>query len=199
MSLQGVEQENSRDRLLAKAMAYFAENGTSDFSLRGLASSIGTSHRMLIYHFGSKEGLLVEVVNEMGRIQRELLWRLVESHGEAGVGRDFWREVSDRRNEPFSRLFFEIYGQALQHRSWAEPLLDGVVEDWIAPVSAALTARGVPIEDAPAEARLTIAVIAGLSLDLLATGERKAVDAAADRYFSRYEPDGPGRSHRSRR
>ena len=45
------------DRLLHDAIAYVAEHGLAELSLRKLAAAIGTSHRMLIYHFGSKEGL----------------------------------------------------------------------------------------------------------------------------------------------
>ena len=51
-----------RERLLAAAAEHIAAHGSSDLTLRGLAADIGTSHRMLIYHFGSKEGLLVDVV-----------------------------------------------------------------------------------------------------------------------------------------
>jgi AcrR family transcriptional regulator len=177
---------SSRDRLLAGAISYFAANGTSDVSLRSLASALGTSHRMLIYHFGSKEGLLVAVVKEVESRQRELLTSLLVSGATEGIDRDFWRHVSDRRLHPFARLFFEVYGQALQHRSWAEPLLDGVVDEWIEPVAAALMAGGVSEDQARTEARLAIAVTRGLLLDLLATGERSAVDAVAELFLSRY-------------
>ena len=50
-------------RLLAAAMEYVAEHGVGDLSLRAIAAAIGTSHRMLIYHFGSKEGLLIAVIH----------------------------------------------------------------------------------------------------------------------------------------
>ena len=42
-------------------MDYVAQNGLSDVSLRTLATALGTSHRMLIHHFGSKEELWVEI------------------------------------------------------------------------------------------------------------------------------------------
>ena len=141
---------------------------------------------MLIYHFGSKEGLLVEVVRAMEATQRRALAGLAEARADKELGWDFWQQISDPRLHSFSRLFFEIYGQALQHRSWAEPLLEGVVDDWIAPATKIVVARGVPEEDAPAEARLGIAVARGLLLDLLATGNRPAVDAAAALFFARY-------------
>lgn len=180
------DDRTPRDRLLDDAISYFAANGTSDVSLRGLASAIGTSHRMLIYYFGSKESLLVEVVSAMEARQRQLLFRLVQLEAVGELARDFWQQVSDRSLHPFERLFFEIYGQALQRRAWAEPLLDGVVHHWIGPVAALLEARGIPPPDAAAEARLAVAVTRGLLLDLLATGEKEAVDAAAERFFSRF-------------
>ena len=46
------------------AMEYVAEHGVGDLSLRGLAAALGTSHRMLSYHFGSREGLLIEVIRD---------------------------------------------------------------------------------------------------------------------------------------
>ena len=53
----------AKARLLAATIDYVAANGMTDRSLREIAAAIGTSHRMLVYHFGSKEGLLVEVVS----------------------------------------------------------------------------------------------------------------------------------------
>ena len=192
--------ENARALLLDGAIQYFAAHGAADVSLRTLATALGTSHRMLLYHFGSKEALLVEVVQAVEAAQREILARLEEdATGPASdSSRDFWRHVSDPALAPFARLFFEVYGQALQRRAWALPLLDGVVEQWIGPAAAALAARDVAPADARAEARLSVAVARGLLLDLLATGERDEVDAAAERFFSQYRarmgPSGPGLS-----
>ena len=54
--------KSPRERLLAGAIDYVAEHGLADVSLRTLAEALGTSHRMLIHHFGSKEQLWVEIV-----------------------------------------------------------------------------------------------------------------------------------------
>ena len=56
-----------KDRLLDAAVEHALSRGIVDLSLREIASAIGTSHRMLIYHFGSCEGLLVAVVREVER------------------------------------------------------------------------------------------------------------------------------------
>lgn len=50
----------TRRREIALAVADVILNrGLTDLSLRTIAGEIGTSHRMLLYHFGSKEKLLV--------------------------------------------------------------------------------------------------------------------------------------------
>src|SRR4051812_37110241 len=62
-----------RERLLAAALEHFGAHGIGDTSLRGIAEALGTSHRMLIYHFGSREGLLAEVTSEVEARQRALM------------------------------------------------------------------------------------------------------------------------------
>ena len=98
-----------------------------------------------------------------------------------------WRHFTDPQLAPHERLFFEIYAQALQGRPGTTGLLDDVVDAWIEPVAAYGIKRGVPAEAARADARLGLAVIRGLLLDLLATDNRSAVDAALERYIAQYE------------
>ena len=62
-----------RDKLLSAVVEHFAEHGIGDTSLRGIAEAVGTSHRMLIYHFGSREGLLVEVTRTVEARQRSMM------------------------------------------------------------------------------------------------------------------------------
>ena len=80
------------------------------------------------------------------------------------------------------RLFFELYGQALQGRPGTTELLDGIVDAWLEPAAEVLAAYGVP--EPRATARLGIAVTRGLLLDLLATGDRAAVDAAMEAHIA---------------
>ena len=106
-----------RDRLLAAAVDHILEHGLSDLSLRELAAAIGTSHRMLIYHFGSKEGLIVAVIQTVEEAQRTAFAELeTESLSPADTMRAMWRRFTDPSLGPQERLFFEIYGQALQGR-----------------------------------------------------------------------------------
>src|SRR4051812_20872225 len=90
-----------RQRLLDPAVDHVAEHGLSDTSLRQLAAALGTSHRMLIYHFGSKEQLVVEIIRELESRQRAT-FGAISADEEAGSGdviRRMWRQLSAPRNE----------------------------------------------------------------------------------------------------
>src|SRR3954449_6301827 len=169
--------KDPRGRLLEAAIEHIASRGVSDLSLRKLAAAIGTSHRMLIHHFGGREGLWVEVIRAVEERQRATFAEVVPEPGMSGgdVMRQWWRHISDPSLWPNERLFFELYGQALQGRPGAVELLDGIVDAWLAPAAASLEALGLSPEEALAHARLGIAVTRGLLLDLLATGDREAV------------------------
>jgi aminoglycoside 2'-N-acetyltransferase I len=179
------ETPDARERLLAAAMDHVAQHGVGDLSLRGLAAALGTSHRMLIYHFGSREGLLIEVIRAVEAQQRAALAGMLLEAGAppAESARRLWQRLADPALWPSERLFFEVYVQALQGHPHARPMLDGTVDVWVEPLTRIAVAQGRPEAQARAEARLGVAVHRGLLLDLLATGDRAAVDAAMERYI----------------
>src|SRR5829696_4624572 len=87
---------SARERLLDAAIDHIASRGISDLSLRELAAAIGTSHRMLIHHFGGAEGLRVAIVREVEQRQREALADVVPdpSLPVADGMRAWWRHIS---------------------------------------------------------------------------------------------------------
>jgi AcrR family transcriptional regulator len=175
-----VVESQARTRLLDAAVAHAMVNGIADLSLRELAAAIGTSHRMLLYHFTSREGLLIAVTDAVE--ERE---RLAAYGDDVDVGgfRRTWERVSDPALWPQERLFFELYSLALLGRPGTEGFLDRAVEAWLAPAVTLLVADGADPVRARAEARLALAVVRGLLLDLLATGDREGVDLAFDRFL----------------
>ncbi|WP_233273656.1 TetR/AcrR family transcriptional regulator [Streptomyces broussonetiae] len=177
-----------RAQLVDAAADHVAEHGISDLSLRRLGTAIGVSHRMLIHYFGSKEQLLVEIVRTSERRQRELLARLRAEPGlsPADAARRLWQQLADPELAGQERLFFEICGQALRGRPEALPVLEGLVTDWLEPHVAAEVAAGADPAAARNRARLGLATIRGLLLDLLATGDRAGVDAAMEEFLGLY-------------
>ncbi|MFJ3306887.1 TetR/AcrR family transcriptional regulator [Streptomyces sp. NPDC086549] len=177
-----------RAELVNAAVDYVAAHGIADLSLRGLGAAIGVSHRMLIHYFGSKEQLLVEIVRTSEQRQRDLLSRLRLEPGvlPADAARLLWQQLTDPRLADQERLFFEIYAHALRGRPEAAPVLEGLVNDWLGPLEAAEVAVGADPATARNRARLGLATVRGLLLDLLATGDRAGVDAAMEEFLRLY-------------
>lgn len=172
-----VASSQGRDRLLHAAVEHALDKGIVDLSLREIAESIGTSHRMLIYHFGSREGLLVAVVREVERRERE---RLGDAPLSVVDARRRWDHLAEQSLRAQERLFFEIYAHALLGRPGTQGFLDEAVEGWISPVRALLVDAGIDDDDAEGFARLGLAVTRGLLLDLLATGDLAGTTRAFD-------------------
>jgi AcrR family transcriptional regulator len=183
-----VTEKSPREKLLEGAIDYVAHNGITDLSLRQLASALGTSHRMLIHHFGSKEGLWVAIVHEVEARQRAILTELVPAAGMPvdEAMRAWWRHISDPSLWPNERLFYELYGQAIQGRAHTVEMLDGIIDDWLEPAAEINMALGLPRAEAVAHARLGIAVTRGLLLDLVATRDVEGVNAAMEAFIEIY-------------
>jgi AcrR family transcriptional regulator len=178
----------ARQRLLDKTIDYVSEHGIGDLSLRRLATAIGTSHRMLIYHFGSKDGVMREVVRAVEQQQRDALadLDLDPTVSEVEMMRRMWQRLSEPSMWPKERLFYELYGNALGGRG--SEFLDDVIESWVAPVAAQLARRrGYTAAEARAEARLRLAVVRGLLLDLVASRDRAGVNQAHERFVAMCE------------
>ena len=170
----------ARERLLAAAVDHAMRDGIADLSLRELAAAIGTSHRMLLYHFGSREGLLIAVAQAVDEAQRESL----PTWGTTAEGaRRLWAHLSDPKLWPQERLFFELYVHALLGRPGTEGFLEAAVEPWLTAIADGLVKAGADQATSRADARLGLAVARGLLLDLLATGDRAGVTAAYERYL----------------
>lgn len=161
-----------RRQLLDALVTEFATGGIGDRSLRAVADAVGTSHRMLLHHFGSREGMLVAIVEEVERRQMELLAELPADPVQGFAA--MWADVRRPELRQFERLFFECYARAAQGEKPFARMVPGAVDGWLREVK---EADGGPVD--PALARLGLAVIRGLLLDLVATDDDAGVDAAA--------------------
>jgi AcrR family transcriptional regulator len=166
-----------RAALLAKVVAYAEHGGIAGKSLREIASGVGTSHRMLLYHFGSREGLLAAIVSVVEARQRAAMTSMT---AEAGTPRELmtrlWEQVSGAEIRPFVRLFFEVFGLAAQRVPGTEALLASLTTPWLDDGAAAASQLGVRAD--PTATRLGVAVTRGLLLDLVAGADERDVTAA---------------------
>ena len=154
-----------RAELLVAAYDYVLANGVADLSLRPLAASTGTSPRVLLYLFGSKDGLVREILAH-ARTEQRCVVRARLAGGDPVDA--LWSWLSAPGQRPTVRLFLEAYARSLHPDPgpWRGFAQDSVSE-WLE----LLGESGV-------SPTLHLAVLRGLLLDLLATGEVDRVDAA---------------------
>lgn len=125
-----------RQRHLDATIELMSREGSSGWTLRRLAEAIGTSHRMVIYHFGSLDGLLLAVVEEAERHHRERRVGLAALHPEPiEAARAMWQEFASPTAAPHERLFFELYTLGLQGRGPAASLPRASIEESLKPLT----------------------------------------------------------------
>ena len=172
-----------REELIEKALDYFLKHGLAGLSLRPLAGQIGTSARLLVYHFGSKDGLITAVMDEVrARTQRSFAASAARPASKArkDVMRTFWNWITHPANVRYMRLLFEVQALALQNPAGYARYLKGSSSSWLE-----LIERSLPPSKANrAVATLCAAVIDGLLLEYLSTGDRRRTTNALE-LFSR--------------
>lgn len=170
-----------RRELLDALVTECAENGVGGRSLRELADAIGTSHRMLLHHFGSRDELMVSVVEDVERRQMALLHELPHDRSFAAL----WAHLRRPELRALERLFFECYARGAQGESPFTAMVPAAVDRWLAEA---------PTGVEPALARLGLAVMRGLLLDLAGTDADAEVDAAAKEFVILMDGRHEGRS-----
>src|SRR2546423_15548894 len=106
-----------REDLVRAAGDYVLEHGLADLSLRPLARALGTSPRMLLYHFGSKEELVMAALDDTRRRPAELLAAYLADQPDAEpdeVFRRLWVWLVSSRHLPLLQLFLAVYAPSLQ-------------------------------------------------------------------------------------
>lgn len=175
-----------RDELLARTFEYVAQHGLHEFSLRALARELDTNARMLVYYFGSKEELVAALFTHAESIQRESLRAWRAGQGDAKLSdrlRSFWRWLASDEVRPLMKLTFDIYALALRPDAEMQEFVVRLTEEWLAAIEATLGAN-----DSPASASLTLAMLRGLVLDLMLTGQVERVEAAFEAYLTLLVP-----------
>lgn len=169
-----------RDDLLAAACDYVLTHSLIGLSLRPLAAAVGTSDRMLIYHFGSRDRMVSAIIEET--IVRSV--RVIEALPSAPTPADAVHRLWDLLQAEPMRHHEDVYLQAAAtgqlgeepYRSAARTANDvwcRAVEDWFA-------RSGVAREDAPRVVRLVDAAFLGLHVNVTTDDASEISSAIAD-------------------
>jgi len=182
-----------KEELLERAYQYALSRGLADMSLRPLAAAIGSSPRVLLFLFGSKDGLVRAL---LARARADELALLEQARATVGADltaavRATWQWLAAEPARPLLTLWAEAYA-----RSLAEPggpwsgFARQTVEDWLAVLAAAQSAEHRGGMAGSADRTLALAVLRGALLDLLATGAAGRITAAIHRYLRLTSMDG---------
>jgi AcrR family transcriptional regulator len=173
--------------LLDAAYDWALANGLADFSLRPMARAIGTSPRVLLFLFGSKDGLTRALLARARQDELTALAALRAGQQQAGLadtGREVWRWLVAPAHRALLSLWLEGYARSLLGESgpW-ERFAAETVDDWLALLATRQPARRRRTRAGEAERTLLLAVLRGALLDVLATGDTDRVTRAVERYL----------------
>jgi AcrR family transcriptional regulator len=167
--------------LLELAYAYSLTHGLADLSLRPLATAIGSSPRVLLFLFGSKDGLIRALLARARSDELDLLARITSQYDEPPgldvVARELWTWLAAEERRPLMKLWVEAYGRSLvaPDGPWTD-FARSTVDDWLELLKSVQPGK----DTKAAQARRTgvLAILRGGLLDLLATGDTARTTAA---------------------
>jgi AcrR family transcriptional regulator len=166
------------------ATDYVLRHGLIGLSLRPLAAELGTSDRMLLYHFGSKDELVAAVLRASNERSTDHIRALPPSADLRGAVRDLWEAVRMPQIDRCTGLYVEaaalgllgqepyvsVVREANEH--WTRALVDHLVRSG---VRRPLARRAVSVIDAA-----FMGFQLDLPLDVDARARRRAVRDLAD-------------------
>ncbi|PRY32421.1 TetR/AcrR family transcriptional regulator [Umezawaea tangerina] len=172
-------QPEIKDRLLDLCADHALEHGLPD-KLDPLARAAGTSTRMLIYHFGTRDVLLRAVLQRARQRQLTVFGDLLRVRpGEPFTTTlvNAWTFITGPEAQPYLRMFGQF------RDSDAQRLLPGfrraATTDWLGPLE-----EGLRSVDRPELATLVLAVFHGLLMDLDTTGDSARTNAAFAQFIA---------------
>ncbi|HEY1643955.1 MAG TPA: TetR/AcrR family transcriptional regulator [Streptosporangiaceae bacterium] len=183
-----------RAELLELAYQYAVSRGQAELSLRPLARAVGSSPRVLLYLFDSKDGLIRALLARARADELALLAGARDSSqgGLTGLAERTWSWLADDRHRGLLKLWVDGYARSLAEPDgpWAG-FAAATVADWLAVLAAAQPATRRDTPAGEAERTLVLAVLRGGLLDLLATGDTSRVTAAVQQQLALLPPGRP--------
>ncbi|MER7716269.1 TetR/AcrR family transcriptional regulator [Streptomyces flaveolus] len=183
-------------QLLEAAYSYALTHGLADLSLRPLAEAIGSSTRVLMFLFGNKDGLVRALLERARTDELALLADLRRTGRPVGLvpaAERVWTWLAADEHQPLLRLWAEAYARSLIEPDgpWAG-FARSTVDDWLDVLAACQSPSERDGEDGAVRRTMTLAVLRGALLDLLATKDEARVTAAVHRQLALLRSDERG-------
>jgi AcrR family transcriptional regulator len=179
-----------RAELLDRFVDHLLDHGLAGLSLRP-AAAVGTSARMLVHHFGSKENLLTQALaaTRAREIDAVAGGRLQPMSSSDALFRASWQRLASSDYRRFLQLSYEMLALALRDRRRYRAFLERFTEEWRAPFAEAIVGLGFERSVADSLSTAYTAALRGLVVDLMVTGDRERVEAAVALVADRLKTD----------
>jgi AcrR family transcriptional regulator len=171
-------------KLLDDMLEAVARIGLGSLSLRALARELGVSPRMLLYHFGSRDGVLDAIVAETSRRLADAAAGIDGTLPEVLRGSWTWMTAPEQRG--FLNVFYEVCALGARDATRRGAVAASLFSDW----HAVLVHSGLPDPNAT----LLPATLHGLLLDLVLTNDGARVERAFAALVATLSPSNSGSS-----
>lgn len=179
-------------QLLELAYTYALDHGLVDISLRPLAAAIGSSPRVLLFLFGSKDGLVRALLARARRDELAMLEAVRHDHPDidlAGAAERVWEWLSGPQHRPLLTLWVEGYGRSLtEPRGPWGGFAEQTVRDWLDVLAHFQSPSRRASAAGHAERTAALTILRGALLDLLATGDLRRTTDAVHEQLKRMRP-----------
>ncbi len=168
-SPRSFEKDSKAEEMLPSIARIFRERGAESFSLAEIATELGTSSRMLIYHFGSRDELMGRVLNI---VRRETIATLETPTPPEAIDeaiQRWWDYYSAQEHLADMQLFFHLASRCFEEPENFADFASTAVVGWAGFFSRAIEQTGVEVDYADSLARLAIAAMRGIIVDYLIT------------------------------
>ena len=155
-----------RAELAEAATDYALTHGLIGLSLRPLAAEVGTSDRMLLYHFASRDDLVATVLRTSNDRSVEAIRAMRPSRDVRRAVLDLWRVTTAEPLDRCQRMYVEAAALGLLGREPYVSVVSEANERWVEAVAAHLVASGARPRRARRAVALLDATFMGLQLDL---------------------------------
>ncbi|MFJ3305177.1 TetR/AcrR family transcriptional regulator [Streptomyces sp. NPDC086549] len=168
-----------RAELLEQVVQYLQQHGLAQMSLNPLAQSIGTTKRMLLYYFGSRENLLAQVWASRHPDAHSMFDDVRDTADLRRAALSLWEAITIGEQAGPVRLLLQLLSLATTDPDQYGSLAAESVEVLVGPIEAAFIRLGRQPQQARASATLLVSGLRGLCQDRLVTHDIARTDAAA--------------------
>lgn len=170
-----------RAELLEQVVHHLQHDGLAQMSLSPLAEAVGTTKRMLLYYFGSRENLVAQALIANRPDVHALFDDVHDTAGLRGAGHALWEAMTVGEQSGAVRMLLQLLSLATSDPDQYGELAADTVEVMIGPIAAAYVRLGHSPQQAQAGATLLVSGLRGLCQDRLVTHDAARTDAAARR------------------